>query len=413
MVGGGVVPHHALELRRCGVREGEPVTSKRRLFVHIGLPKTGSTTIQVLAYAMRDALARAGIGVPRTGRMARRCRCCHNPLVRQLSGELLGDPGRDLWRALAAELDACPSPTLLISAELFTGGGIFTATPGRDGAARLAGLAADLDLDVRLVAYLRPQWQYAESAYSQLVKMGKLAERFEPWLCGVLRSGRLDYGRALAPWREVFGDRLSVHAVDPSGPQDAVAAHFFGLLGAPGFDAARWRDVRENRRPGAKELEVLRRTGAALIEKGYGFRLRKRLLRRLDGLAPLLEADVPFGPLGAAEALALTERFARANSDLATVYGIEPGSLRFREAALRSRRPGAAEWEGPARAERRRVRRYVLAQTGVDLDRGPDRAASPARAPYAAATAGALRVARARAGLYRARRRASAGGPGG
>ena len=385
------------------------MATKRRLFVHIGLPKTGSTTIQVLAYRMREALECAGIGIPRTGRIAGRC--CHNLLVRHLSGELLRNPGRDLWRALAAELDASPSAALLISAELFTSGGVLTETPGRDGAARLSELAADLDLDVRLVAYVRPQWQYAESLYSQLVRKGYLAERFEAWLGRSLRAGMLDYGRTLGPWREAFGERLSVHAVDLSESEGELAAHFFGLLGVPGSDGPQWRDVRENRRPGAKELEVLRRAGAALMDKGYGFRLRKRLLGRLDRVVPLLEGDAPFAPLSAARALELSEGFARVNFELATAYGIDAGGPLLREPVPRAPRPGSAQWDDFRAAERQRVRRYVLAQTGADLDRAPDGAASPAR-PLSAAAVGALRVARTRAGLYRARCRAAAAAQG-
>ena len=377
------------------------MTTKRRLFVHIGLPKTGSTTLQVLAYRMSGALARVGIGIPQTGCIARRC--CHNLLVRQLSGELLKKAGRDLWAELTAELGASPAPALLLSAELFTAGGIFTATTGRGAGARLAKLAMDLDFDVRLIAYVRPQWQYAESLYSQLVRKGYRAERFDSWLGGALRQGVLDYGRVLTPWREAFGERLSVHAVDLSGSGGALAAHFFAWLGVPGSDGAQWRGVRENPRPGAKELEVLRRTGAALKEKGYGLRLRKRLLARLGGLAPLLDGDAPFAPLSAAQAHELCERFARANAELATVHGMDVGAVLSREPAPRDPDPRNAEWGDFRAAERRRVRRHVLAHTGVDLDRGADRPRAPAQRIWAAAF-GALRVARTRAGLYRARR---------
>ena len=221
----------------------------------------------------------------------------------------------------------------------------------------------------------------------------------------------LDYGRTLGPWREAFGERLSVHAVDLSESEGELAAHFFGLLGVPGSDGPQWRDVRENRRPGAKELEVLRRTGAALMDKGYGFRLRKRLLGRLDRVVPLLEGDAPFAPLSAARALELSEGFARVNFELATAYGIDAGGPLLREPVPRAPRPGSAQWDDFRAAERQRVRRYVLAQTGADLDRAPDGAASPAR-PLSAAAVGALRVARTRAGLYRARCRAAAAAQG-
>ncbi|MYA31824.1 MAG: hypothetical protein F4Y31_11390 [Gammaproteobacteria bacterium] len=389
----------ALQSRRYGIREGKPVATKRRLFVHIGLPKTGSTTIQVLAYALRGELASKGIGIARTG--CRAGRCCHNALVRQLSRRSLANPRRDLWQALAGELDASSSPSLLVSAELFTAGGVFTPTPGRDSAARLAGLAADLDLDVRLIAYVRPLWQYAESLYSQLVKRGFLAERFETWLGGALRSGVLDYGRALGPWREAFGERLSVHAVDLSGSGGALVAHFFAWLGVPGSNAAEWRHAHENRRPGAKELEALRRAGAALMEKGYGLGLRKRLLGRLVGLAPLLEGDVPFAPLSATQAQELTGQFAQVNSDLATVYGVDAGDVLFRE--IGPREPCSAGWNDFRSAERRRVNRYVLAQTGANLERARDRSRSLPQSFWTAAAVGALRVAATRMSLYRPR----------
>ena len=339
--------------------------------------------------------------------MARRC--CHNVLVYRLSRGPAGNGRRGLWRRLAAEVRASGSPALLISAELFTAGGVFTATSGRAGAARLAEFVSELDLDVRLLAYVRPQWQYAQSLYSQLVKRGFEAGRFEAWLGGALGGGVLDYGRALEPWRVTFGDRLSVHAVDLSGSGGELAAHFFGLLGVPGGDAGQWRGVHANRRPGAKELEVLRLACAALTEKGYGPRLKKRLLARLTGrLAPLLDGDASFAPLSGARGQALTERFARANSELAARYGMEAGDVLSRGPAPREAGPGSARWAGFGTTERCRVRRCVLAHTGADLEQGQDRAMAPSRWFSPAAAVGALRVAGTRARLYRARLRGGA-----
>ena len=383
------------------------MTGKRRLFVHIGLPKTGSTTIQVLAHGMRGALAEAGIGIPRTGRSARRC--CHNALVYGLSRRSPGRRGRDPWQALAAEIAASPSPALLLSAELFTDGGVFTAARGRDGAARLKALAAELDIDVRLLACVRPQWQYAESLYSQLVKRGFEAARFEDWMEGALRDGVLDYAGVLGPWREAFGERLSVRAMDLSGSGASPAAHFLGWLGVPAGEAARWGDAHENPRPGAKELEALRRACAALIGKGYGLRLRKRLMGRLAGrLAPVLDGDAPFEPLGAADAGALWARFAPANRDLAAVYAVEAGGVLLREPALRAPGPGRARWSEFGASERRRVRRLVMAQTGADVEGARDPAGSSAGRLSGAAAMGALRVAGTRAGLFRVGRRPGA-----
>ena len=68
----------------------------RELLVHIGLPKTGTTSIQRLLFALRPRLAKAGILIPSAGRPPRLC--CHNNVAHSLSGVPDYRPHLGGWR---------------------------------------------------------------------------------------------------------------------------------------------------------------------------------------------------------------------------------------------------------------------------------------------------------------------------
>ena len=90
----------------------------RKLIVHIGLVKTGSTSIQRMLYALRSALERLGIQIPSAECPPRLC--CHNDIGHSLSRGANYRPNLGGWAEFREEIANCTLPTTLVSAEAFT-----------------------------------------------------------------------------------------------------------------------------------------------------------------------------------------------------------------------------------------------------------------------------------------------------
>ena len=332
--------------------------SQRRLTVHVGTAKAGSTSIQSLLAARWRQLARSGIHVPLAG-AGPGPPGAHHGLARELRR-----PQRAAghWARLAAEIRRSPASRFVISCEAFTG-------PGHRlrAAARLLALAADEDLDIDIVGYVRPQWQWLEAGYAQEVSTGRTAMSFAAFVERMLAEAaptRLDYSAVFAPFRAAFGDRVRVLPLERARLAGGLLAHFLvEILGvqarAPGASSVAWA----NARPGAKELEVRR-----LVCESVGTPLPAA--GKLVWLPALLDGDSPFAGFAPDEIDNIAARFADANARFARAYGVDAQGVLFRDDdASHGRRPSnVARWEDIGAPARRRVRRYVFDATGVDLD---------------------------------------------
>lgn len=174
----------------------------RRLILHLGMGKTGSTTLQWFLRANRERLAAEGFAT-------------------FVPVDLQPDPQRDLsstsrFRGAVAEvtrqIEQSGATQVLWSMEGF-GTRQFTADPARLAALRAA-LPAD---DVRLVMYVRRQDVFAASAYLQWCVVHKShAGRVKPFDeifpavmnepgATTVEQTNLNYHEVLRPWVEAFG----------------------------------------------------------------------------------------------------------------------------------------------------------------------------------------------------------------
>ena len=353
----------------------------RRLFVHVGLAKTGTTSIQNLLGCRARQRARRGIHVPTAGGGSVYAGN-HHLLARESA-----DASRH-WRRLADEIARSAQPRFVISSEAF-------AAAGRSAPAieRLQRLAARARLEVVIVAYVRPQWQRLEAGYADAVKRGRTTAPFERYVAGRLAANadtRYDYNAVFAPFQRAFGAAVRVFPMDTALP-DGLLAHFQQVLGIDVPVTLPAALAHSNARPGAKEIAVRTLVNAAAPPAGR---------RRLRFLAPLLDADAPFRGFRGDEIEALHERFRAANARFARDYGIDAHGVLFREpAAPAPARPQRARWQDLSAAERRRVRRYVLDRTGVDLAAGT----APANRWYVRAALARRTIGRAPRALVRRR----------
>lgn len=288
----------------------------RHCLLHIGVPKTGSTSLQRFLTANTSGLARAGWSYPDVSRRG----WGHHDLA-----FLLGD-GYPAWAVpqprnlddLARQLaDECRSASrVIISSENF----YLFADP-----IRTRDLLADSGFPpgtIGVVVYLRRQDDMHLSWYNQAVKAqgfsGSLAqsieETFELW----------DYAARLAAWSDAFGhDRLAVR-VYPAGQADAASSRFdvrCDFLRAAGidpepfdFDAAA-TNTRLNRDVLEFQRTINRLPLPATAKRAFHRELMA--LTAATAATPLF-ADHPL--LDGPGRRGLLERYARGNAEVARRY---------------------------------------------------------------------------------------------
>ena len=342
---------------------------RRTLVVHIGTPKTGSTSIQDMLHRLAIPLQKLGIHIPSSGRSGN---FSHGGLAFVYPGSPLYGRSHRAWAALRDELCHHPAPRFVISAETFSTGAADHV------ADRVSDLAETVGLDVEVVAYVRPQYQRLEAGYAEDIRIGFHAAEFRTVLEQLPDWPGLDYPMVFRPWRDKFGDGLKVHPLEPCRMPKGLLAHFLGLIGA--------RDLvpvvslllppllpRRNVRVGARLVEVLRLASAALDERMIDIPRKRAMLKPLlCTIPPLLNGDLPFAGLSPAQVQEVTDRFAACNARFARDYGIDKGGVLFRDTEGDGlTRPTRVTWdEDFSEEERARVRGAVRSAVGVHLPPG-------------------------------------------
>jgi hypothetical protein len=258
--------------------------------LHIGVHKTGTTSIQAALAAARPQLLDQGVVYAGdTG--------SHYHAAAAVVGRRLGwDKGGRLveisrWDDLAQEVRMSRGKVLL-SSELFC-----EATP--DVARRIV---SDLGADrVRVLITLRPLENLLPSNWQQYVKTG-LSTPYEEWLGEILKGSegkaktpsfwkRNDHGDLVRKWVDVVGpDRVGVLIVDTSRPTSLYES-FDEIIGLSKGTLRKDESSASNRSLSASEVEVIRRLNVE-IRSTMDYRVYHRLFRH-GGLLELVEKRRP------------------------------------------------------------------------------------------------------------------------
>lgn len=227
-----------------------------KVYLHVGLPKTGTTYLQSVLWANRDRLLEQDVLLP--GKSARE-QMWGTLTVRQHPGRLLRNPAaHEAWARIVDEANAW-SGTAVISHEFFG-----AATEEQAAAA----IAAFGDAEVHLVVTARDLLTVVASYWQEYIKHGffdQTLEAFPP--DGVDHDEwswrALDLRAVLSRWSATI-PAGRVHVVVLPGPDDPREelwvrfANVLGLIGAAEFDTDR---ARENGSLGVVEAELMRRIG--------------------------------------------------------------------------------------------------------------------------------------------------------
>jgi hypothetical protein len=238
---------------------------QRRLFLHIGTHKTGTTSIQWCLARNRDVLHARGLFVPGAHQIDPYSG--HHNLPWLLIGDPRYDPGLGDLDSLFGELKSVDGDAVLSSEDLES----LTRSPATiDGLARRC--AAE-GFEMIAVVYLRDQFDYATSLFVELLKHGYTGG-IDEFLATIERDRAIsfegdrglwyfdfDYHRLLSCWSSVVGDRMRVCGYDVESRHGDLVPSFFRCLGIDDLTGIVDMDVRINARApsGAVDLAHLAR----------------------------------------------------------------------------------------------------------------------------------------------------------
>ena len=244
-----------------------------RVFLHIGMNKTGTSAIQSWLSMHARELAREGALYPQSG--------CEGGVHYGLS-RALGfshrrrappPPREELGAALREEIGASGAHTVILSSEDFV-------LRGDVGAVREFLQA----WDARIVVYLRRHDHWWLSVYNQAVRM-VARPPWESGLAGYLRYCRTRrnppgrYRALVDRWAECFGnDRILLRPCEDAQNPEGVVADFVRTVGLPALaTSAAASTGRANASLGLEALHLVDMLQRADIEPA----LRKRLVDRV------------------------------------------------------------------------------------------------------------------------------------
>ena len=355
----------------------------RRVYLHVGLPKTGTTFLQTSLLQNRDALHEDGVHYPGGGeRMflaAVDVRGTHKAWGRRRS-EVEGS-----WDALARRARDHEGVTVL-SQELLAGASARRVT---------AAMTMLTGLDVHVVVTARDPARQATAEWQEGVKHGRRLT-FEEFRRRVLDGqSETDYARrfraaqdlpeVLARWgAHVPAGNVHVVCGPPAGAPPEVLWRRFGAV--VGFDASRYEPAGEalNASLGADEVDLLRRVNLALDKRieqpAYSEVVKRLYAHRLQAAGGSARPVVPAEMYD--DLTVVAERWVKEIDKAGyTVHG-DPADLLPR--CGRPARPGTPTTSTPARrcrwrrrGDRRAARRGAAGPRGGGPAGGRERRAAP------------------------------------
>jgi hypothetical protein len=216
----------------------------KKIFLHIGMGKTGTTTLQYGLKNNYQHLLNHGWLYPTAGRYQQEGSVHHNVAFEIRKDPRFHPPAGGL-KSLVAEISKTPAENIIISSEVFNQE---TIEPLNNALSQFG--------PIKVVVYLRRQVYSFQSLWAQMVKTCETAASFEEWAQS--REGRGNYFNYLEVWAKTFGkENIIVRPLESSQLKGNILEDF--LLSC-GFSPLEGLVLPKNRNisPGIKTLEAIR-----------------------------------------------------------------------------------------------------------------------------------------------------------
>lgn len=178
------------------------------IYLHVGLGKSGSSTIQRFATANAERLGSAGIVYPCvTGR----AREDHMELAQATRAARRGQALPERFALLREEISR-QSESYLLSSEFFLRHDVAGSARNAEALREFLGTAP-----VRVLVYIREYPAWVESLYAQKTKRGKNADDMDEFIRKRDLARSVSVLAGLRPWIEVFGaENIRLRSLNPS-----------------------------------------------------------------------------------------------------------------------------------------------------------------------------------------------------
>ncbi|MCL8024945.1 hypothetical protein [Nocardioides bruguierae] len=243
----------------------------KRVFLHVGTMKSGTTFLQSLTWKHRDALEERGLLLPGE-RLLRHFHCSaivcqRQEVLDELTPEELGTWDRLLEQVRTFDGDA------------FIGHELFSPATAEQAAGALADLAKVAD-EVHVVLTMRDLARQLPSHWQEVVKSGTTATMSEyATLIEADANEKFwtfhDAPRLLDRWTQGLpAERVHVVVVPKNAPSDWLWREFLGLMGVSSDGLDHVSD-NPNTSLDLGGVEVMRRVQLAIPEREHGLTLRR------------------------------------------------------------------------------------------------------------------------------------------
>lgn len=287
----------------------------KRLFLHIGAPRTGSSALQLWLRSNRSLLIKNRILYPQI--MGESFVAAMAPAwPRDIAQQRLGIAGprralqlrRDVSAALVREVEEAQPEVIIVSAEQF-----FDRLDKRAVRRNLQSILAPMAQEIRVLVYLRRQDEAIYSRHWNSARLGRGGDFVTPGRA----LPEYDYERRLRPWARMFGrDSIIVKPFErPRLTGGSVVADVLGIMGCDPVLAVDNPD--RNSSLDLVRAEFMQRISTHIGNADQVENFRDDLNWAIDRIV----ADWPKPVLPARDARMIVDLYSEANARLSAVWG--------------------------------------------------------------------------------------------